>query len=116
MASEVIGKYLLISRPNYQPGTKLWDLYSFVLWQDGKDLHSQLGQNFQTEKQAEFFGFAACHKWIDGQCAELRESVALSRQVVAASKTLIAESKKMRANSRRAISESHRALNKARNL
>jgi uncharacterized protein YihD (DUF1040 family) len=40
MASEVHGKYLIVSRPNYQADKELWLLYYFVMWGDENGFHS----------------------------------------------------------------------------
>jgi hypothetical protein len=71
MASEVRGKYLIVSRPDYQPDKELWLLYSFVMWGDENGFHSQhfknVNRTFQSEREAETFGITKARSWIDRQ-------------------------------------------------
>jgi hypothetical protein len=71
MASEVHGKYLIVSRPNYQPDKELWLLYYFVMWGDENGFHSHQFKNaprsFESEREAESFGITRARAWIDRQ-------------------------------------------------
>jgi hypothetical protein len=71
MASEVRGKYLIVSRPNYQPEKKLWLLYYFVMWGDENGFHSHQFKNasrsFESEREAESFGITKARARIDRQ-------------------------------------------------
>ncbi len=71
MTSEVHGKYLIVSRPNYQPDKELWLLYFFVMSGDENGFHSHQFKNvprsFESEREAESFGNNKARAWIGGQ-------------------------------------------------
>jgi hypothetical protein len=70
MASEMYGKYVIVSRPDYQPQAERWSLYCLVMWQEGEDLrshHFRTDRTFDTENEAELLGLAECRAWIDAQ-------------------------------------------------
>jgi hypothetical protein len=70
MATEMYGKYLIVSRPDYQPQTERWSLYCLVMWQQGEDLRTQrfcTDRTFDTENDAESSGLADCRAWLDAQ-------------------------------------------------
>jgi hypothetical protein len=71
MASEVRGKYLIVSTPDYQPDKESWLMYSFVMWGDDKGLHTHqfksVNRTFRSEREAEAFGTTKARSWIERQ-------------------------------------------------
>lgn len=71
MASEVHGKYLIVSRPDYNPEEEVWLPQSFVMWGDENGFHSHHLNNpnttFEMEKEAVLFSLTAARAWIAEQ-------------------------------------------------
>ena len=69
MASELVGKYLIVSRANFHSEKNAWLPYVLVMWNDEeKHFYSRqfqnLGRAFETEKGAENFGLTIARAWI----------------------------------------------------
>ena len=68
MAAILYETYVLISRPRYDGELKVWLPYAST-WHHPKRYHyhqlTKLGKSFETEEEAEAFGFIAARNWID---------------------------------------------------
>jgi hypothetical protein len=64
----VYGKYVVISRPQYDENLGVWVPHASVSW-DGDGFHyhqlQHLDKTFTTEEQALAYGFAVARNWID---------------------------------------------------
>jgi hypothetical protein len=72
MASELVGKYLIVSRPEYRSEIAAWTPYVNVVWREnGEKLRYQIfgdsGKRFEREKEAESFGLTIARVWIQDQ-------------------------------------------------
>ena len=68
MAGILYGIYILISRPRYDDKLAVWLPYASVSWDGNKYQYHQLtslGKSFDTQEEAEAFGFVAARGWID---------------------------------------------------
>jgi hypothetical protein len=68
MPGILYGIYILISRPRYDEKLAVWLPYASVSWDGNKYQYHQLtklGKSFETEEEAEAFGFVAARDWID---------------------------------------------------
>jgi hypothetical protein len=68
MASELHGKYLIVSKPNYRSDEKLWYPHCAVTWQDENGNHFREFNNanttFKTRDPAVVFGLTVGRAWI----------------------------------------------------
>jgi hypothetical protein len=68
MAAILYGIYILVSRPRYDEKLGVWLPYASVSWDGNKYQYHQLtslGKSFDTQEEAEAFGFVAARGWID---------------------------------------------------
>jgi hypothetical protein len=71
MASELHGKYLIVSRPEYKYALEAWSAYATIVWreEDSRSFNYRIFQNlergFETEKEAETFGMTLARAWIE---------------------------------------------------
>jgi hypothetical protein len=74
MATEMRGKYTIVSRPDYVADKAIWVSHATVFWSDEKNFHYHRFQNpnaksqiFPTETEAELFGLLIARAWIENK-------------------------------------------------
>ena len=70
MASERLGKYLIVSKPLLNPVKEVWHPHCVVMWRDADGSHFHQFQNpstFDTQEEAVLFGLTVARVWIRNQ-------------------------------------------------
>jgi hypothetical protein len=83
MASEVHGRYTIVSRPAWLRDDAVWVPFSVLMWKDNGDFHWRefaSKRSFTSEKEAMLFGLTSARAWIAAHPLPLQNtSLSISR-------------------------------------
>jgi hypothetical protein len=81
MPCEKHGKYLIVTKADYDVEKKSWHPYAHISWIEGKKFHFQqlrdLNKTFLLREGAEFYGLVVGRAWIQNQVRAPAGSLAL---------------------------------------